>query len=201
MRSRAAASVLARAGFNEVHSMEGGIHAWKGLVATGVPEAGMAYFPPGAKTEELIALAWMLEGGTKKFYSAIPGSEKKKEIADFFRQLAGDEEKHQSALLNLYRKVAGKDADPGFPGSVISVDPGEEFMEGGMRVKEVLAWMEGKPLREIVELALSLEVNASDLYIKMERRAEDRQAREAFQVLSNQEKKHLERLAGLFEKI
>jgi rubrerythrin len=201
VRSRAAASVLTRAGFKDVHSMEGGIHAWKGLVAKGVPEAGMAYFPPGAKPEELIALAWILEGGTKKFYSAVPGSEKKKEFADFFRQLAGDEEKHQSALLNLYKKVSGKDADPGFPGSVISVDPGEAFMEGGMRVKEALAWMEGKALREIVELALSLEVNASDLYIKMERKVEDRQARETFQVLSNQEKKHLERLTELFEKI
>ena len=200
MRSRAAASVLARAGFNEVHSMEGGIHAWKGLVAMGVPEAGMAYFPPGAKPEELIALAWMLEGGTKKFYSAVPGSGKKGEVADFFRQLAGDEEKHQSALLNLYRKVSGRDTDPGFPGSVISADPGEEFMEGGMRVKEALAWMEGKTLRDVVELALSLEVNASDLYIKMERRVEDPQAREAFQVLSNQERKHLERLTELFEK-
>jgi rubrerythrin len=201
VRSRAAASVLTRAGFNDVHSMEGGIHAWKGLVAKGVPEAGMAYFPPGAKPEELITLAWILEGGTKKFYAAVPGSEKKKEFADFFRQLAGDEEKHQSALWNLYKKVSGKDADSGFPGSVISVDPGEEFMEGGMRVKEALAWMEGKTLREIVELALSLEVNASDLYIKMERRVADRQARETFQVLSNQEKRHLERLTELFEKI
>jgi rubrerythrin len=181
--------------------MEGGIHAWKGLVAKGVPEAGMAYFPPGAKPEELIALAWILEGGTKKFYAAVPGSEKKKEFADFFRQLAGDEQKHQSALLNLYKKVSGKEADPGFPGSVISIDPGEEFMEGGMRVKEALAWMEGKALRDIVELALSLEVNASDLYIKMERKVEDRQARETFRVLSNQEKKHLERLTELFEKI
>ena len=181
--------------------MEGGIHAWKGLVATGVPEAGMAYFPPGTKPEELIALAWILEGGTKKFYSAVPGLEKKKEVADFFRQLAGDEEKHQAALFNLYKKVSGKEADSGFPGSVISVDPGEDFMEGGMRVKEALAWMEGKALREIVELALSLEVNASDLYIKMERRVEDPEAREAFQVLSNQEKTHLQRLAELFEKI
>jgi rubrerythrin len=181
--------------------MEGGIHAWKGLVAKGVPEAGMAYFPPGAKPEELIALAWILEGGTKKFYSAVPGSEKKKEFSDFFSHRAADEENHQSALLNLYKKVSGKDPDPGFPGSVISVDPGEEFMEGGIRVKEALAWMEGKALGEIVELALSLEVNASDLYIKMERTVEDRQARETFQVLSNQEKKHLERLTELFEKI
>ena len=180
--------------------MEGGIRAWKGLVATGVPEAGMAYFPPGAKPEELIGLAWILEGGTKKFYSAVPGSTQEKEIGDFFRQLAADEEKHQAALLNLYEKVSGKVGDPGFPDSVISVDRGEEFMEGGMRVKEALAWMEGKPLQEIVELALALEVNASDLYIKMERRMEGRQAREAFQVLSNQEKKHLERLAALFEK-
>jgi rubrerythrin len=200
VRSRAAASVLTRAGFEDVHSMEGGIRAWKGLVATGAPEAGMAYFPPGAKAEELIALAWILEGGTRRFYAALPGKETLQEAADLFFHLAADEEKHQTTLFDLYRGLSGKSDDHGFPGSLISVDPEEPFMEGGMRVKEALAWANGKPLREIVELALSLEVNASDLYIKMERRTEDPRTREAFRILSNQEKKHLERLTGLLEK-
>ena len=44
--------------------MEGGIRAWKGLVAEGIPEAGMAYFSPATRPEEMIALAWLLEDGS-----------------------------------------------------------------------------------------------------------------------------------------
>ena len=48
--------------------MQGGINAWKGLVAEGAPESGMAYFSPATKPEELIALAWLLEDGSRNFY-------------------------------------------------------------------------------------------------------------------------------------
>ena len=51
--------------------MAGGINAWKGLVAEGAPESGMAYFSPATKPEELIALAWSLEDGSRNFYSAL----------------------------------------------------------------------------------------------------------------------------------
>ena len=44
--------------------MEGGIRAWKGLTASGAPEAGIAYFPPESSPSELTALAWILEDGT-----------------------------------------------------------------------------------------------------------------------------------------
>ena len=57
--------------------MEGGIHAWNGLRATGAPDAGMAYLEPAKRPEELIALAWMLEEGSSKFYEEM-GTKKKR---------------------------------------------------------------------------------------------------------------------------
>jgi hypothetical protein len=63
--------------------MEGGIHAWKGLRATGAPDAGMAYFDPAKKPEELIALAWMLEEGSCKFYLEMGKKEKSPEAVAF----------------------------------------------------------------------------------------------------------------------
>ena len=51
--------------------MEGGISAWEGLTAEGPPEFGMAYFDGSEKPEELVALAWILEDGSRKFYSAL----------------------------------------------------------------------------------------------------------------------------------
>lgn len=69
-----------------------------------------------------------------------------------------------------------------------------------MPLTEALAWVKGQDLKEILELAISLEINSEDLYLKMERKVEDREAKQVFKVLSVQEKHHLERLVRLFEK-
>ena len=71
-------------------------------------------------------------------------------------------------------------------------------MEGGMSVSEALKWSEGKELKDILELSISLESNSYDLYLKMEQRAEDRNAKQVFKTLSEEEKNHLERLTSLF---
>ena len=179
--------------------MEGGIHAWKGLRAIGAPEAGMAYFQPGKSPEELIALAWILEEGSRKFYTEMGKGKRSPESAALFRDLSDDEEKHQSSLFKIYQKHSGKDSDPGFPQSLLSLEPGVDYLEGGIVLKKALEWAQGKGPKDILEFSLSLEVNAIDLYIKMERRVEGKETKEVFQALSNQERNHLKRLTAALE--
>ena len=200
MRSRAAAAIFSREGFKEVYSMEGGINAWKGLVAKGVPEAGMAYFEPARKPEELIALAWLLEEGSRRFYEEMGRSEKAPEAMNLFKDLSTDEEDHKGSLFRLYLDRSGQKSDPSFPRSIVPTEPGMDYLEGGMALNQALEWAEGKGLGEALELSISLEVNAIDLYIKMERKVEEREAKKVFQVLSNQERKHLKRLSDFLEK-
>jgi rubrerythrin len=192
--------VLSREGFKEVYSMEGGIHAWKGLRATGVPEAGMAYFEPAKKPEEWVALAWILEEGSFKFYKEMGQKEKDPEASSLFQELSVDEEKHKSSLFQIYQKFSKKEADPGFPRSMVSLEPGVDYLEGGIFLNKALDWAQGKGLRDVLELSISLEVNAIDLYIKMERKVEGKEGKEVFQVLSNQERNHLKRLTAAFER-
>jgi len=92
VRSRAAAAILSEAGFKEVHSMKGGINAWDGRVAEGVPEAGMAYFSSAVQPEELLGLAWLLEDGSRKFYSEMASMSKDKEAAPLFHPERGPTE-------------------------------------------------------------------------------------------------------------
>jgi rubrerythrin len=200
VRSRAAAAVLEGAGFNQVYSMEGGIKAWKGLIAEGTPEAGIAYFSPAARAEEMIALAWFLENGSRRFYEALAQAIEDADVADLHRQLASAEERHKATLLDLYKKVVGAAPDPGFPKSVISAENEDDVMEGGMRVSEALQWVKGKAVTEILELSVALETNSYDLYLNMERRLKDQPAAGIFRVLSGEEQDHLERLSALFEK-
>ncbi len=180
--------------------MEGGINAWKGLVAEGAPQSGMPYFSPVTKLEELIALAWFLEDGSRKFYSELVSTLMDKEAKDLYHQLAKAEEHHQASLLKLYEELSGKAPDPRFPGSVIPPGKEGDVMEGGMLVGEALQWAKGKRTTDILELSLSLETNAYDLYVKMERQMKDQRSAQVFNLLSGEEKQHLERLSSLLEK-
>jgi rubrerythrin len=200
VRSRAAAATLSSAGFKEVYSMHGGIHAWKGLVAEGAPESGIAYFSSATKTEELIALAWWLEDGSRRFYSNLAAGRTDEEARNLFKDLTAAEERHQTFLLELYQGLSGLASDSEFPKSIVSPEKEGDVMEGGIRVSEALQWSEGKSVTEILEFSLSSETNAYDLYAKMEHRMTDQRSTRVFHQLSGEEKHHLERLSALFEK-
>jgi rubrerythrin len=125
---------------------------------------------------------------------------KDKEAVALFQELSKAEEKHQASLARLYRELSGKPFDSQFPKTLVREEPSGERMEGGMLLREALQWAEKKTLKEILELSISLESNAYDLYLKMERKMESGYAKKVFKVLSAEEKQHLEQLASLLEK-
>jgi rubrerythrin len=174
--------------------MEGGIRAWNGLRAAGPPEAGMAYFEPAQKPEEMIALAWILEEGACRFYMEMGKRQKGPDEAALFRELSDDEEKHKSSLFKIYPRWTGKEAEPGFPRSLLSLESGDDYLEGGVVLNKALEWAQDQELIDLLDFSVSLEVNAIDLYIKMERKVEGDEAKELFRVLSNQERNRLKRL-------
>jgi len=180
--------------------MQGGIHAWKGLIAEGAPESGIAYFSPASTAEELIALAWWLENGSRQFYSELAAAIEDPEAKNLFKDLTLAEERHQASLLKLYLELSGLASDSGFPGSVISPEKEGDVMEGGIRVSEALQWVRGKSVTEILEFSLSSETNSYDLYVKMGYQIKDHRSAKVFHLLSGEEKQHLERLGALFEK-
>ena len=180
--------------------MQGGIRAWEGFIAEGIPEAGMAYFSPATRPEEMIALAWLLEDGSCRFYESLAKMVEDQEAKGLFQNLKRSEENHKTTLWKMYEELSGKAPAPEFPGNVISKEPRGDVMEGGMLISEALKWSKGKALKEILELSISLETNSYDLYLKMERKVESRSSKQVFETLSEEEKKHLEQLTSLFLK-
>lgn len=199
IRSRSAAALLSSSGFKEVHSVEGGMNAWGGLMAGGAPESRMAYFSAASKPEELTALAWLLEDGSRMFYNKISERSNDREASVLFYDLALAEEHHKSSILTIYEKLSGKKSDAGFPWSVLHAEPAGDVMEGGVKVSEALQWAQGKDVRDILEFSISLETNSYDLYLKMERAMKDDNSKQVFRTLSDEERLHLERLTTLFE--
>jgi rubrerythrin len=180
--------------------MEGGMNAWEGLVAEGAPDAGMVYFHGSENPEELLALAWILEDGSGKFYTALSDVFEDKDAQYLFQNLSVAEEHHKESLLTVYRQVAGRDPVNGFPGDIISTEDTGNVMEGGMRVSEGIDWVKSHNLNSALELCMSNETNSYDLYIKMTRHVKDKNSLRIFETLVREEKAHLEKLTDLLEK-
>jgi rubrerythrin len=177
--------------------MAGGIEAWNGLVAGGPYEEGLAYFSRASGAEELISLSLTLEEGNRTFYERIALEAAEEEVAAVFRSLVLAEERHKETLLELYARIAGKDTEP---------DPPEEmeagtFLEGGIPVSEAMEWVRDRALVEILELAIAMEANSLDRYIKMGRAVDDERSRKVFLSLSGEERSHLERMVSLRDQI
>lgn len=128
VRSRAAAAALMNAGFKEVYSMSGGINAWEGLVALNEPELGAAWFDPAHSVEEHVALAWLLEDGTRQFYAAQAQGPWEPDTVEFFRHMAEVEEAHKESLMRLLDKVRGGGSE--LPSSILKERGAEAVMEG-----------------------------------------------------------------------
>jgi len=187
------------AGFKEVYSMEGGINAWDGLVAAGLPEAGMAYFSDKDRPEDVISLAWSLEEGARRFYKGIEEMIDDKDSVNIFKYLGAAEERHKQMLLKLfYRDLPESEAGSELPWSLTSEKLGD-VMEGGMHIDEALKQAEGKDILALLEFSIALETNSYDLYIKMKQTMHEQGSKEVFETLSNEEKTHLDRLISLLE--
>jgi sulfur-carrier protein adenylyltransferase/sulfurtransferase len=200
VRSRAAASVLATAGFKTVSSMAGGIKAWQGRTAAGPREAGMSFFTMAASAGELIALAWLLEEGSRKFYSAVAQMQTAPEAAGLFNSLVKAEERHKGTLQLLYLEITGREPGPDFPRGLLVAQDTEDRMEGNVNVSEALAWATGKETRDLLELAIALETYSYDLYIKMSRAVPSENAKKVFAHLVAEEQEHLARMAELLDR-
>ncbi len=200
MRSRAAAAVLATAGFKNVSSMAGGIKAWQGGTAAGPLEAGMSFFTMAAGTGELIVLAWLLEEGSRKFYAAVAQMQTAPDTAGLFGSLIKAEERHKEMLQSLYREILGREPGPDFPAGLPVAQGTEDRMEGNVNISDALAWADGKETRDLLDLSMSLETDSYDLYIKMSRTVPEENAKKVFAQLVAEEKEHLGRMAELLDR-
>jgi len=194
MRAGNATALLLDAGFREVWNMEGGILAWNGAVATGAPEAGMSWFEEARAPAEYVALAWILEAGSGVFYRRMAERFSGSDTGDLFGSLASAEEDHQAVLNDLCRTITGREGDPVAPDDVLARDT----MEGGVSLSEALAWAGSRQAVDVLEFAVSLEVNAYDRYLKVARTVEDPRGRQVLERLAREEQAHVNRLLAAF---
>ena len=172
--------------------MAGGIDAWNGLVSRAEVDQGIYLIEGGEAPEEVISLAYGLEEGAHRFYRRLSGQSADSEAKDLFEKLAKAEIQHREKIWEKYKAVTGSPATrESFESSIVV-----KIMEGGKTGDQVLAqypdWIHDT--REALQLAMSLETDALDLYLRMAQKSQNDEARAVFYDLADEEKTHLQQL-------
>ena len=175
--------------------MNGGIDAWNGLVSKAQVEQGIYLIEGDETPEEVISLAYGLEEGAYRFYRDLAERATDGENKDLFETLSQAEIQHKENLWEKYRTLIGSsDTQETFASGIVA-----ETMEGGKTADQVLAlypdWIHHP--REALELAMSLETDALDLYLRMAQKSKDEDVTATFYDLADEEKTHLRRLGEL----
>jgi rubrerythrin len=142
-------------------------------------------------------VAYGLEAGLRDFYLSMAPRIKNENARRLFEQLAAIEEKHQNRIFEEYVKVSKSGVSrTEFDESTVA-----SAMEGGLTTEEYLNLyapdME-KP-EEIVSLAMAIEAQALDLYLRAALRAKSPETHSVLARIADEERGHLERLGKLFE--
>ncbi len=194
-RSRAAAQLLSGLGFREVYNLAGGIRAYEGRTAEGPEELHLELLRGDEGPAEALTLAYGMEQALQAFYEAVAQAAREAELAAFCRQMIQVEAAHQERLRRRYAEITpGADPAPLAPG-------GSEVMEGGFQLSDFLA--RNAPflttLAAALELALTVETQALDLYLRLARKSREEATRRIFLEIAEEEKAHLAAISRLWE--
>jgi rhodanese-related sulfurtransferase/rubrerythrin len=198
-RSRAAAQYLSGQGFKEVYNLKGGIAGWQDAKASGPAEMGMGYLTGDESAKEVIAVAYGMEQGLAEFYASVARNTEHQEVENLFTKLVGIEEKHKEKLYNLYLSI-----DPAAGGrDTLENQALSGVMEGAFTTEEFLE--QNRSLlgnaNHILSLAMMLETQAFDLYMRYSQKAKDQESRKVLLQIAEEEKAHVASLGRLVDAI
>lgn len=196
-RSRMAAQLLSGQGFVDITNLAGGFNAWSGGTAFLGEEKGLALFDGVGSVENALVVAYSLEAGLKEFYEDMAAKVDSEPAGQLFQKLSQIEVKHQDRILKQYAEVTGRDVTR----ESFETGPLPQVLEGGLSTEEYanLLMPAYDTVADIVELAMSIEAQALDLYLRAAAKAPDGSVKNALIRIADEEKAHLAQLGRLME--
>lgn len=196
MRSLSGANLLNGLGFQNVMSMRGGITAWEGAQAQGPFDLGLSALLSARNAKEMLERAWAMEFALGEYYATLAGEASDAEVAALFTRLAGFEEKHRRTLTEIWKRLGGSDVS-GFEARAMA-QSSQAKLEGGLEASDYLGLL-GDPesTSEALELAMAVEAQAMDLYLRRSKGETDPDLRRTLVLLAEEEKAHL-KVLGTF---
>jgi len=196
-RSRVAAQMLSGWGFKQVYNLAGGIKAFQGHKAAGPQELNLDLVRGDETPEKIIILAYAMEKALQIFYETLQQQSPDRELQDLFGKLAQVEVRHEQRLFEVYGRVApgGQDLAT-FESSIVP-----NTLEGGFSAEKFLENNQGhlQTATQALDLAMMLETQALDLYLRFADKIDQPQTQEVLYALAGEEKAHLASLGRLLE--
>jgi rubrerythrin len=180
-------------GFENVYNLTGGIKAWQKEVAVGPETTGLHLFSAEVNAREAIITGFGLEMGLRDFYLSMQSKVSQHTTKTLFGKLADVEIIHQERLVKLYSEVTGE--------AVTINEFAEKFaaptMEGGITTEDYLQLYETDLDSEIevLSLALAIEAQALDLYLRAAERSPQEGTRQVLYQIADEERSHIARLS------
>ncbi len=189
--------MLSGKGFQKIYNLSGGIKAWGKEVAMGPEDVGLHLFAQATSGEEAIIVGFGLEMGLRDFYLAMQKRVRREETKTLFGKLASIEILHQEQLVQLYAELTGSKLSVAEFAAKIA----EPAMEGGLTTEEYLQLYKTDvdSESEVLSLALAIEAQALDLYLRAAERSTDVSSERVLRRIAAEERSHIARLSNYID--
>jgi len=191
--------MLAGKGFDNVYNVTGGFKGWKSEAAFGEEELGLELFTGDESPEKTLVVAYSLEAGLRDFYLSMITKVKNNDTKDLFQKLSEIEVKHQDRIFNEYITITGKSVNRDeFEKRTVSKE-----VEGGLTTEEYMNLFQPdlESLEDMISLAMSIEAQALDLYVRASDKTSNPQSKKVLIQIADEERAHLAQLGKLMESI
>ena len=159
---------------------------------------GMAALKGNETADQAIVTAYALEAGLAEFYRQTAMTTGDREVSALLQKLAGIEDTHRDRLLGLHAELEGKTPDrKSFESNTVL-----KAMEGGFTSEAFIQENQDAMVTPngVLDIAMMLEAQGMDLYMRYAEKSADKKARDVFLGLAEDEKAHLQFLATLMER-
>jgi len=192
-RSQWAASLAGESEISKktVYHLMGGMLAWEGKALPGYPNVKV--FGKDQNLEEMLATAMNLEKGAWRFYRYAMDRFSEGPIHLTLTQISVAEKAHAMLIYRFWKKF--QYSPPPFDRIYQSLDG--EILEGGHNFDETCRRLEAvrsHGCAGIIDLAMTIEYSAFELYRAMAERTDNAEARETFLSIAQAEKAHMRTL-------
>jgi rhodanese-related sulfurtransferase/rubrerythrin len=194
-RSRVAAQLMRGMGFPEVYNLSGGIKAYRGVKTAGPYELNLDLVRGDETVSDMLRLAFGMEKALGIFYQAMQEKSQDQELVGLLTKLGHIEEAHKRKVFERYQALNPDASDM----AALEAQVVAEVMEGGYNVKDFLAKNKAhlKTVPQVLEVAMMVETQALDLYLRFADKSRDEQTKETLFAIAEEEKAHLAALGRL----
>jgi rhodanese-related sulfurtransferase/rubrerythrin len=174
-----------------VYHLRGGMQAWEGKALAGYPKVKI--FDQDQTLEKLLATAMDLEKGAWRFYQYAMNKYRDDPISLTLEQVSIAEKAHATLIYRFWKKF--QHTPPPFDRIYQSL--AGEILEGGHNFEETCRRLDAvrkHGCAGVIELAMTIEYSAFELYRTMAERTENSEAQSTCLSIAQAEKAHMRAL-------